>query len=466
MIDAPTQPPLNPPDIKNMTDMGNAERFIDHCGQDISYCHAWKTWLIWDGSRWQVDDTGAVERFAKDTVRKIPLEAALAPSDKKRKAVLKHAQRSESAARLAAMIRLAMSDETVVTKPDEFDNNPMFLNAPNVVIDLLAWKSGKHNRAHKLMKQVIPQYDQNATCPAWDAFLHKIMGGNENLIRFLQRAVGYSITGQTSEQVVFFLHGKGSNGKSTFLEILRYILADYAMNTPTSTIMRSEGSTAANNDVARLRGARLVTAVETEENQRLAESTIKSITGGDSITARFLFSEFFEFKPEFKLWLACNHKPIITGVDNGIWRRIRLIPFGVIIPDSEKDIDLPNKLKAEAAGILNWMLEGCKQWQEQGLGMPEEVAAAVKEYRGEMDTLAQFFTDCCILSPSVFAAASQLYEAYQKWADMSGERAVTQRVFGSKLSERGLEKRRGGKSGNFVYSGIALRATEPSERTE
>jgi putative DNA primase/helicase len=231
--------------------------------------------------------------------------------------------------------------------------------------------------------------------------------------------------------------------------------------------MRRGESSGVNNDVARLPGVRFVTAVETDENQMLSEATIKSITGGDTIVARFLFGEFFEFKPAFKLFLACNHKPIISGVDNGIWRRIRLIPFAVTIPENEVDPALPDKLRAELPGILNWALQGCLLWQEEGLGMPDEVRAAVDEYRGEMDVLAGFIADCCFEGKQYLAGATDLYKTYQVWAEQNGERVLSQKAFGSKLADRGFEKTRPG-SGRTVWVGLGLRdlkseASEPSE---
>lgn len=447
----------------NLTDMGNAERLIARFGDEMLYCRAWKSWVTWDGTRWQMDETGAVERMAKMTVRMIPDEAPT--KGKKRDAVLKHAIKSESASRLEAMVRVARSDEKVITKPDTFDTDTWLLNCQNCLIDLRDMRVMPHQKEHRLMKQVQAFYDPKAKAPTWEKFLHKVMAGNENLIAFLQRAIGYSLTGETREQVIFFLHGRGSNGKSTMLETLRYVLGDYSKNTPTSTLMRRGDSSSVNNDIARLPGVRLVTAIETDDNQQLSEATVKAITGGDTITTRFLFSEFFEFKPAFKVFLACNHKPVITGVDNGIWRRIRLIPFSVIFEEHEKDMTLPFKLQAEASGILNWALQGCAAWQKNGLGVPPEVADAVNEYRGEMDVLAGFLNDRCVINRNAVAPAIDLYEAYTEWADSNGERAQSQRTFGMKLSERGFEKRRSGQTGNYVWQGVGLK-TERSEPSE
>jgi putative DNA primase/helicase len=380
-----------------------------------------------------------------------------------KKALKRHALRTESAARLMAMIRLASSERSIMVKPDAFDVDPMLLNTLNCVIDLRDGTPYEHDKARRLMKQIGTEYDPDAQCPAWKAYLEKIMDGNTNLILFLQKALGYSLTGLTNEQVVFFLHGSGSNGKSTFLETIRYILGDYSKNTPTSTIMRRGDSSGVNNDVARLPGVRLVTAVETDEGQQLSEATIKSITGGDTIVARFLFGEFFEFKPTFKLWLACNHLPTITGTDNGIWRRIRRIPFTVKIREDEKDPQLPAKLQAEAPGILNWMINGCLLWQEDGLGIPDEIAEANKEYQSEMDTLAAFIQECCVTTSSnLKAPATDLYKAYQQWSDSSGEKTLSQTAFGKKLAERGFAKGRNS-FGRVIWEGIGVRPSEGSE---
>jgi putative DNA primase/helicase len=253
--------------------------------------------------------------------------------------------------------------------------------------------------------------------------------------------VGYSLTGDTREQVLFLLHGSGANGKSTFLEVIQALLGEYALQTPAETLVQKQGE-GIPNDVARLKGARFVAASETEEGKRLAEGMVKKMTGGDVLTARFLHQEYFEFKPEFKLFLATNHKPLIRGTDHAIWRRIRLIPFQVQIPDAEKDKALPEKLKAERSGILTWALEGCRSWQQEGLSTPAEVLQATEAYRDEMDILKDFLESCCIEKAEAEAKVSDLYAAYVAWCEANGERPLTQRAFGMKLSERGLGQRR------------------------
>lgn len=446
---------------RNLTDYGNAERLTDKYGEVMRYCRALKAWIVWNKTRWEVDETGVVVRMAKKVVRAIPEELKGATTDTKRDAIRNWAMKSESAGKLGAMITLAETERGISVLPDEFDANQMLLNAQNCVVDLGTGKALPHDRAQLLMKQVNAIYDPSATCPTWLNFLNQILDGNQNLIDFIQKAIGYSLTGQIGEQVMFILHGGGSNGKSTLLELLRHLFADYSLNTPTSTIMRrADSSSTTNNDVARLRGARLVTAVETEENQQLAESTIKQITGGDTITARFLFGEFFEFKPTFKLWLAANHKPQIAGGDHGIWRRIWLIPFNVKITDEMKDIHLPEKLKEEAAGILTWAVQGCLKWQAEGLGMPAEIKEAVAEYQAEMDVLAAFLDDTCVQLPTAHCSAAALYKSYQKWTAENGITAgMSQRKLGGKLKDRGFEAVKS-TGGLYVWRGIGLREVE------
>ena len=250
---------------------------------------------------------------------------------------------------------------------------------------------------HFITKLAPVNFEPDAACPRWLEFLSRIMDGNEQLIDFLQRAVGYALTGETSEQCLFIFYGSGANGKSTFLQTMSYVLGDYSMSTPTETLLVKRRG-AIPNDVARLKGARFVIACEADAENRLAESLIKQMTGGDTISARFLHQEWFDFEPTHKVFFGTNHKPVIKGTDYAIWRRIRLVPFEITIPEGERDKNLPEKLKAEADGILAWAVQGCLVWQQQGLGVPEEVKAATDSYREEMDILGEFLKDRCRLS--------------------------------------------------------------------
>jgi len=438
-----------------LTDLGNAERLASRSGDDIRYCHAWKCWLIWDGTRWGPDKTEQINQKAKTVVRSIYQEASLADDSSIRQAIARHAERSESDARIKAMVSRARSESGIPVLPEELDQNPWLLNCLNGTLNLKTGKLMPHNR-YNLITQIAPvKYDPDATCPAWDAFLGRIMADNDNLVSFLQRAIGYSLTGDTSEQSIFIFYGTGANGKTTFMQTAGSMLADYAMQTPTETLLiKRKGSIP--NDVARLRGARLVTASEAEADEHLAESLIKQMTGQDTISARFLHQEWFDFEPTHKIFLATNHKPVIKGTDHAIWRRIKLIPFEVTIPESEQDRHLLVKLREELSGILSWAVRGCLEWLKNGLGEPDEVKTATRNYRTEMDTFAQFIDDRCIIDPSAKATSKLIHEAYTEWSEINGERKLGIQALGRKLVDQGFKPIQVGKSRARGYAGIGL----------
>ncbi|MEW6290966.1 MAG: phage/plasmid primase, P4 family [Thermodesulfobacteriota bacterium] len=424
-----------------MTDLGNAERLVAYCGEDIRYCHRWGAWLIWNGKIWELDKTLQINGKAKEVVRNIYKEASQASDSAERTAISRHAEKSESESRIRSMINLAKCDQSLAVHPEDLDQNHWLLTCLNGTIDLRTGKLLKHDRKH-LITQIAPaEYDPNATCPTWKSFLDKILAGNDNLISFLQRAVGYSLTGDTSEQCLFIFHGSGANGKSTFLQAISSMLGEHAMQTPTETLLVKRKG-AIPNDVARLKGARLVTASEAETDQRLAEGLIKQMTGQDTLSARFLHQEWFDFKPTHKIFLATNHKPTITGIDPAIWRRIKLIPFDVTIPEHKRDKKLLSKLEAELSGILAWAVRGCLDWRDNGLGIPVEVRTATDQYKIDMDVMAQFLSDCCDIQPKESVSSKNLYAAYLSWCEEVGEEPLKQRNFGLKLKEKGYKNNR------------------------
>jgi putative DNA primase/helicase len=337
-----------PPQGFNLTDLGNAERFVAHHGEDVRYCYQWRKWLVWTGARWERDEAGRVHRLAKETVRSIYREASDEEDEDRRKALAKHARASESETRIRAMVELAKSE--IPASPDQFDADPCLLNTSTGTIDLRTGALREHRREDLITKLAPVEYDPVAAAPTWETFLKRVLPGEE-LRGFVRRAAGYSATGNTSEQCMFIHHGPGANGKSTFQETISAALGDYAMRTPTETLLvKRPGGVP--NDVARLKGARFVTASETEEGRRLAESLVKDLTGQDTISARFMWAEWFDFKPTHALHLSTNHKPEIRGTDAAIWRRIRLIPWAVTIPPAEQDRELPEKLRTELPGVL------------------------------------------------------------------------------------------------------------------
>ena len=436
----------------NLTDLGNAARLVHRHGRNLRYCWLWRKWLVWDGKRWVKDDTGEVYRLAKDTVASIYREAAAAPDDEDRKALAKHAMRSEAGARIKEMVDLARSDVPVM--PDELDASPDLLNTESGTIELRTGELREHRREDLITKLAPVEYRPDATAPAWDAFLERVLPGEE-LRRFVRRASGYSATGDTSEQCMFINHGGGANGKSTFQEAIAAALGDYAMRAPTEMLL-TKRSGGIPNDIARLKGSRFVASSETEEGRRLAESLIKDLTGQDTVTARFLWTELFEFTPTHKLWLSTNHKPEIRGTDNAIWRRIRLIPWSVTIPPAEQNKKLPATLRRELAGILAWIVRGCLEWRREGLQAPDEVRRATGQYRAEMDVLAGFLAECCELDTGHWEYAKDLYECYKRWCDENGERPEPQRKFGGRLGERGFLRDRGGARGAGIWRGVRL----------
>ena len=446
--------PGSPLVTANLTDMGNAERLVAHVGKDLRYVHLSETWFEWTGKRWQKDETGAAMRRACATIRAAAIRADALEEDKERARLLRHALKSESAARLHSMLRLATS--LLPVTPDQLDRSAWLLNCANGTLDLRSGELRPHDRADLLTRLAPVHYDGAAACPLWEAFLHQVMDGSEEMVAFLQRAVGYSLTGSTAEQVLFLLHGVGANGKSTFIETIRAMLGDYSTQADFTTFLRQQGE-GVRNDVARLVGARFVSAVEAEGGKPLAEAMVKQLTGGDTVTARFLFKEFFEFTPVFKLWLAANSRPTVRGTDNGIWRRIRLVPFTVTIPPAERDRDLGRKLAAELPGILAWAVRGCLQWQADGLGVPADVEAATEAYRDAMDVLGGFITESCVVRPGAQVTSADLYSAYTAWCEGNGERPVTRRKMGLRLSERGFERRRGS-GGRHTWMGVGLQA--------
>ena len=428
--------PASPLLVLNLTDAGNAERFRAHAGERFGYVHTWASWLHYDNVRWQRDGSGEAVRAALDTLRTTAAEAEKVPDASHSGELLKHALDSESSARLSAILTLGQAMLPVPT--ERLDRDPDLLNVANGTIDLRTGELQPHDRGDWITRLAPVSYDPEATCPRWEAFLHRVMAGNERLITFLQRAVGYSLTGHTNEQVLLLLYGVGANGKSTFLETLRALLADYSAITDFTTFLKRD-SEGARNDLARLVGTRFVSAVEAEAGKPLAEALVKQLTGGDTITARFLFKEFFDFRPEFKIWLAANHQPGIRGSDHGIWRRIRLVPFTVIIPELERDPCLKQKLAEELPGILAWAVRGCLDWREHGLGVPQEIRAATASYQEEMDLFGGFLDEGCVAEPDVQISAKELYAAYQAWAETSGEKPRSQKALSMGLKERGYE---------------------------
>ena len=429
----------------HLTDLGNAERLVDLHGQDLRYCYPFKRWLIWDGRRWNNDNMGQLRKLCKDTIKQIYQEALKLDDFEARKALMQFALSCESVKRQKDMAEFAQSEDGVPILPDDLDKNIYLINCLNGTVDLRTGELRPHKRSDLTTKLVPANYNPGAKCPVWLSHLDKIMAGNKDLIEFLQRAFGYSLTGDTSERKIFIEWGGGFNGKSITNDTIAVVMGDYAMRTPTETLLIKRSDGGIPNDIARLRGARFVYASETEPGKRLAESLIKDISGGDKIAARFLHQEFFEFYPEFKLWLGTNHRPIIRGTDHAIWDRIRLVPFTVRIPENERipKTELFEMFQGEIDGIFSWLVEGCLKWQKDGLGVPNEVMAATDNYRNEMDILSDFIENRCILGENCTVSLKKLYTEYEEWAEENGEKTITKKMFGANLDEREIDSYKG-----------------------
>lgn len=451
--DSPLDDPTGTEDNEALqcSDMGNGYRFArEHRGTAL-YNVKGEQWLCWDGKRWAEDDMHEAMQRAKQTVKGIYREAAYTPDEERRKALAKHALKSEQDGRMSAMLNQAKSELPV--RIDAFDGKPFAFNCGNGIVDLRTGELHPHDLAEMHTKLSPVMYDPNATAPKWEAFLDRIFAGDESLIKFVQRAAGYSLTGDVSEQCLFILHGTGANGKSVFLKTFAALVADYGQATRTETLMVKR-HVGVSNDIACLRGARFISAVETDEGQRLAESTVKQLTGGDKVRARFLFKEEFEFHPQFKIWLAANHKPEIRNQDLAIWRRIKLIPFNVTIPIHEQNAHLDAELQDELPGIFAWAVRGCLAWQRERLGETEAVRRATADYQSEMDALAEFFADKCELGANYETSSTEIYAVYKSWCQASGEEPESQKWLAVRLKERGCNVERRYKA--RIWKGIGL----------
>jgi putative DNA primase/helicase len=442
-----------------LTAFGNADRFLDAYDHELRSVPQFGAWYCWDGMRWQQDAALLVAERAKQVIRDLMREATQLEDPDHRRAMCRWAAKCQTPGQVEALLDVARSDPRVVRTAAQWDANLDVLNVANGIVDLRTGVLRPHDRAENHTKVVAVAYHPDAPCPRWEAFLARVVPDPE-VRTMLRIAVGYSLTGHTREQCLFLLWGSGRNGKSTFFEILRLLAGDYAVQADFETFLdKGMANGGARNDLARLHGARVVTTSEASEGKRLNEALVKSLTGGDTIAARFLYKEAFEFQPQFALWMAANHRPVIRGTDDGIWRRLRLIPFTVQIPPDEVDKALPEALRAELPGILAWAVSGAMQWYRDGLPMAHAVASATQAYRDESDSLAPFIDERCEIGDRLSVGATALYEAYAEWAKNTGEHLMSQTVFGRRLTDRGFEASRSTTSGAKIRLGLRLVTT-------
>jgi len=460
----------------NLGDTGNVHRFIFLFGDRLLWNKS-LGWLFYKGGLWLRDGESFVHHMAQKMVLTMVSALKFATGDRAID-LMKFAKSSNKKSRMMAAVDLAACNPRIYQQHvEEFDLDPFLLNVKNGTICLKKgeFKLHKHNPNDLITKICPVKYKADAGCPKWHKFLDEIMDGDKGLVSFLRRAAGYAATGDTSERCLFIQWGTGANGKSVFLEVLTAVLGDYCRPTRPETLMQRHGDSIPN-DIACLNGARFVPTSESQEGQRLAEHLIKIFCGGgDKISARFLHKEFFEFKPTFKIFLATNHRPIVRETTNAIWDRIYLIPHNVRFYKDNEDgepkriTDLAKKIIAEeSSGVLNWLIQGCMEWQKEELNPPEAVRDATKEYREDMDVLGGFIGDCCHIDQEFVsgivhrtqykASASDLYRTYNQYCESTGEKAISQRAFGLRLQERGLVKDRD--SYKRFWEGIGIKKDE------
>jgi P4 family phage/plasmid primase-like protien len=432
------------------SDIANARRLAARHGKDLKFTPE-RGWYVWDGRRWALDDKCIqAQARAKETAIAIFDEIREAPD---RDARMRHAKHSQSKNSVEAMIWLTRSEPDIPVRLTDFDKDGWLLNVGNGTIDLRTGQLRPHAREDLISNLVEVNFDLAADCDQWDAFLWRVTDRNDELYAYLRRLVGYLLVGDVSDQSLHFLYGLGNNGKSVFCEVLMRLMGEYAVTvSPDLIMLKRHGGIP--NDVARLRGVRAALMNETSQGARFDEAKLKDLTGGDTLTARFLHQEFFDFSPTHRIIIRGNHKPAINGTDEGIWRRLRLVPFTVTIPEEERDPHLLEALEAELPGILNWALQGCREWQAEGLKPPPIITDAVRAYREESDTLGCFIGEVCQVRKLAQVKSSALYKRYQEFAEAAGERWIPSKDLPHEMQRRGFTWKRTKAGG--IYEGLEL----------
>lgn len=441
---APVEPSLKPPDPAEMTDEWHARRFVDLHAARLRYHKALGGWIAYDGKRWRNDESVTAERLARDSIQLLRRHLPTIGDKYERRDFESAIRRAESSRTVGALLGLARSDDRLKVAPSDFDAHPFLFNCLNGTIDLRTGRLRPHDPADLLTKLASVNYVPDAACPLWEAALRLSMNDDAEIVAFLCRAAGYSLTGDTSEHCMFLLYGTGRNGKTLMLTALLGVVGDYGMMAP-NHLLTTSGRTQHLTAVADLDGMRLV-GISEPAGGRFDDAQMKSLTGGESIRANRMHCNYFEFAPTYKLFMASNHKPVTGEFNTAFWRRIKFIDFAVTIQVHQQDRDMPAKLKAESEGILAWMVRGCLEWQKEGLNEPEVVRQATQGYRDEMDPISGFLDACCDLEETLRVRSSSLWAAYKEWCNREGispgERIANDTTFGRLLTQKGFKVKR------------------------
>lgn len=445
-----------------LNDRGNAQRFCDYVDGDVRYVIEQRTFIVWTGERWQAD-TDDLDSLAimKESNERIWLEVQACTDPNRHKALVRHARTSQNTGRLKSSLESVKSEPDMKMSALQLDCDTMLIGVQNGVVDLRTGKRRDGEREDFVTKLAGTEFAVDAKCDRWLRFLNEITGKDQDLIRYLQQLVGYTLTGDTSEQILLFAFGGGANGKTVFLETIKSLLGDYGKNLRTEVLMGRTRSGGASEDEARLLGARYVAVNETAEGMRFNEALVKDLTGGDTITARRLYENSFEFVPQFKLWMRGNNQPGFSGSDGGMARRIKLIPFLQTIPPEKRDRELRNKLLEELPGILNWAIAGCIDWKQNGLREPTVVTAATLEYISEMDSVGTFLDEQCEAHPKYFTSPTNLKKAYRSWCEQNDVEPAGWPQVTRALRQRGFKDQRRRIKGQSSRAWVGIRPRSP-----
>ncbi len=446
----------------DLNDTGNAERFVDEFGDDFRYNFDNKCWVVWDGKTWVKDIKQEVKKMADKMISEMKKEAVDEPNEKRAESLWKNIKHLSSSSGKEAMLKEAQHIGKTGTTNSDYDRDIYLLNCLNGVVDLKTGKILPHDRSYMMSKNTNVNADMEGEPSEWIKALNGIFQGKSDVIEFVHKAIGYTLTGDVKEQCFFQCYGNGSNGKSVFFNAIYNSLGDYSLNAQVESVLTRGGGNSGNAspDIARMNGARFVRTNEPNEGARFNEGLIKQLTGGDVVTARYLYGSDFEFKPVFKLWIACNYKIVVRGTDRGIWRRMRLIPFEATFVGKNDDKGIESRISKELPKILGWAIKGCLKWQKEGLGIPKDIEVATSEYRDEMDIVESFSKECVRKKANSRERASDVFKAYREWAKEGNEwGGMTQAKFGIEMGKK-FEKRN--INGYVYYLGMQLRKNERS----
>ncbi len=433
-----------------------AEFFVKNTIETLRFVREKNEWIWFDGKKWTSDCKEQIRGIHKKKRQELYRLAAERIDTKKADEFIKFAKLAGSQRFFTAVMQLASMEMNVGISVDSFDKNQYLLNCVNGMIDLESGKLWPHDKGEFITKMISVEYDPAAKCPRWERFLSDIFNNDENLISFVQRAIGYSLNGCTNEQCFFILWGIGSNGKSTFIKIIERLLGDFSITMEAESIANSKKNAGnASPDIASLPGKRLAVVCESGKGMSLNEGLVKQLSGGDRVTARALFRDYFQFDPTFKLFILTNHKPVIRGTDTAIWRRIKLIPFTQSFTGERCDKNLYDKLLSEIPGILAWAVRGAVEWKRSGLGQAKAVESATTDYRLESDLIGRFIKECCVTSASQRIYVKELYEKYVEWCEGNGDNPIGSRTFSNAFKEKGFSTEAG--TGNkYRWVGIGI----------